>query len=359
MRVETDPGFAGRTRSSSPGVPIAKSVSATRRAATGSSVLGGTCVLFLLSCVGSVSAQPPQPEPASSQGQTTSGTPALPQITVQARREAIQKQAQTFVKKVTGSAWMSDSGERILGLWRKPVCPLVAGLAREQGQIVFDRLTEVITAAGAPPGSRGCRPNLVVVVTTRPEELLSAWYKRDIRMFAQSMPAVVKKFFGQPLPVRLWYSTMLVSEDRAGAGVGSVGSTTGGAQGLLSLLDDIPTFRGMTGDRLGSRLGLGAVHDLSAVIAIVDFSQMVGITLGQIADYVGMSTLTNIDPYASFDGMPSILALFSTASENRPNGLTAWDSAFLKALYHTDRMSPLQRMMIAEKIARDLDPDRH
>lgn len=345
---------------------VANSAKAARRAAPRSIGLRGMCVAFLLSSVGSVFAAPPEPQVASPEAQTASSPPALPQVTIQAQREAIQKQAQTFVQKVTGSAWKSDSSEQILGLWRTPVCPLVAGFPHERGQFVFDRLTEVMMAAGARPGSRGCRPNLVVVATERPEELLRAWHKRDVRMFAQSQPAVVQRFFEKPLPVRLWYITALVGEDGDVAVRSSGGSTTpmqggmGGGTGSLSLLDEIPIFNSGTGGRLGSRLGLGAVHDLAAVIVIVDLSQMEGMTWNQLADYFAMAALTNIDPYSSsFADMPSILALFSTPSESRPKGLTTWDSAYLNALYHTDRMSPLQRVMIAQKIARDMDPDRH
>jgi hypothetical protein len=296
---------------------------------------------------------------------------SLPEVIVEAQRQAIEKQAHGFVKKLTGSAWAPDDAEHLLGMWRIAICPLVAGLQRQQGQIVFDRVTAIASAAGAHLGAAGCHPNLFIVVTTRPEELLSAWHKRDRRMFGDSMPATVKRFLYKPLPVRVWYNTVLAGADgdlggngsssNVGAMNGSMGmggaESGGGAMPATSnLLLDLPTFQGGMGSRLGSRLGIGAVHDLSAVIAVVDFKQMEGYSWLQLADYISMMVLTNVDPNTSFASMPSILALFNDAPEARPKGLTEWDSAYLNALYHTDRMSPLQRVAIVQKMVKDIDP---
>jgi hypothetical protein len=292
------------------------------------------------------------------------------EVVVEAQREAILKQAHVFVQKVTGSAWASDSGEHLLGMWRIPICPVVAGLTHPQGQVVFDRLTEVASTAGAHLGTTGCRPNLYVVVTTRPEELLNAWRKRDRRMFGNSMPATVRRFLYKPLPVRVWYNTVLAGENgdmannggSAGvsASMGSAGAGTesmgGASAGTNTLLLDLPTFQGGAGSRLGSRLSIGAAHDLAAVIAIVDFKQMEGLSWRQIADYIAMTALTNVDPDAHFDNTPSILALFSSAPATRPQGLTEFDSTYLSALYHTDRMSTQQRILIVQKMAHDIDP---
>src|SRR5579864_6770861 len=93
------------------------------------------CGVLLMSLAASGSAEPPPPQAAETGARTpespaTGAAPKLPVVTVEAQREAIQKQAQTFVRKVTGSAWMADGGEHMLGMWRSPVCPLVGGLAR-------------------------------------------------------------------------------------------------------------------------------------------------------------------------------------------------------------------------------------
>src|ERR1700733_7936644 len=120
--------------------------------------LAATLVL-LAAPLSAQSAQQSSNSQTDASAHTNTGS-SLPEVVVEAQREAIQKQAHVFVQKVTGSAWASDSGEHILGMWRIPICPLVAGLPRPQGQVVFDRLTEIANTAGAHLGATGCRPNL-------------------------------------------------------------------------------------------------------------------------------------------------------------------------------------------------------
>lgn len=338
----------------------------------GSSIALGIALLVLFTCP--VRGGQQSADPAANAGmeeQSASETASsLPQVTVRAQREAIQKQAQAFVRKITGSAWAADDGEHLLGVWRTPVCPIVAGLPRAQGEFIFDRVTEVVTSAGAHPAKSGCHPNLYIVVTNEPVEILTAWYKRDRRMFDKPMPAVVKHFFSRPLPVRIWYNTRLSGENgEAGSNQGNIGGAggqmgasaemnTGGqtnSNGQASMLADLPTFQEVPG---GSRLRMAAAHDLASVIVIVDFKQMEGLNWGQLADYIAMAALTNVDLDHNFSDVPSILALFNTAVESRPHGLSDWDRAYLKALYHTERMSRLQRVSIALEIAREMDPSK-
>jgi hypothetical protein len=343
----------------------------------GSSIALGIAFLVLFTCPvrGGQQSTDPAANAGMEERSASTTTSSLPQVTVRAQREAIQKQAQAFVRKITGSAWAIDDGEHLLAVWRMPVCPIVAGLARAQGQFIFDRVTEVVTSAGAHPGKSGCHPNLYIVVTNQPVEILTAWYKRDRRMFDKPMPAVVKNFISRPLPVRIWYNTQLSGKDgdlgsdqgtiAGGSLGGAVGQVSTGAEmnaggqmnsnGQTSILADIPIFQDVPG---GSRLRMAAVHDLASVIVIVDFKQMQGLSWDQIADYIAMAALTNVDPDHNFSDVPSILALFNTAVQSRPHGLTDWDSAYLKALYHTERMSRLQRVSIALEIAREMDPSK-
>jgi hypothetical protein len=51
---------------------------------------------------------------------------------------------------------------------------------------------------------------------------------------------------------------------------------------------------------------------------------------------------------------PTILRLFTQAEGSRPQGLSAWDQAFLSATYDTDPKSADQRGAIARVVARDL-----
>jgi hypothetical protein len=285
---------------------------------------------------------------------------SLPQVTLEAQHEALTEQARQFVGKVSGSGWAS-AVDHPLELWRQPVCLAVAGL-RPEAEFIFRRFTPIITEAGAALGRNGCTPNLIVVLTTEPEAFLSAWRKRDRRMFGAANPEVVQQFFARARPVRVWYNSSFAGED-AGAGApssalssaamagGGPGGATASTQTQLMLLD-IPTFPEQPG---GTRLSLTAVPDLSSVIVVVDLKRCEGIGWGALTDYVAMVALSNVDLSTDFADMPSVLALFSAPGEARLTGLTNWDRAYLKALYHSRRMARLQRVEIREQMLREME----
>jgi hypothetical protein len=281
----------------------------------------------------------------------------IPQVTVEAQREAIAEQARRYVGKVSGSGW-ATAVDRPLGLWRRPVCLAVAGLTRPEGEFVFRRLTGIITSAGAPVGDNACSPNLLVVFTTEPEALLSAWRKRNKRLFGAANPGLVNDFIRRPLPVRVWYNTSFTGENgEQGTPSSSLSSgATGAGPGTTTLtqmmLLDIPTYPEEPG---GTRLSLTAVPDLSSAIAVVDLKQCEGSGWGALTDYIAMASLSKLDLATSFRELPSVLALFGAPGEGRQTGLTDWDRAYLKALYHTRRMSRLQRVEMREQMAREMD----
>lgn len=285
---------------------------------------------------------------------------SLPQVTLEAQREALAEQARQFVGKVSSSSW-ATAVDRPLELWRRPVCLAVAGL-RPEGEFIFRRFTQTLTEAGVTVGKNGCAPNLIVVVTTEPEAFLSAWRKRDKRLFGSANPELVSQFFTRPLPVRVWYNTGFAGEDASGgapssplssaaAAGGGPGGATSSTQTQLMLLD-IPTFQEQSG---GTRLSLTAVPDLSSVIAVVDLKRCEGIGWGALTDYIAMASLSNVDLSTNFGDMPSVLALFSAPGNPRLTGLTNWDRAYLKALYHSRRMARLQRVEIREQMLREMD----
>jgi len=86
--------------------------------------------------------------------------------------------------------------------------------------------------------------------------------------------------------------------------------------------------------------------------------QVVGLQIGQIADYVTMVSLAEPDLDAPLGTAPTILRLFAALppGEDRPAGLSPWDAAFLKALYGTTLSLITQRSTIADRMLRDLAP---
>src|SRR5215471_5640197 len=92
----------------------------------------------------------------------------LPQVTVEADRVALEHRIFSFVTEITRVAPRGES----LRIWRAPICPLVAGLGKDQGEFILARLSQAAQAAGAPLDGEKCRPNLYVVFTNDPGGLI-------------------------------------------------------------------------------------------------------------------------------------------------------------------------------------------
>lgn len=267
---------------------------------------------------------------------------SLPQITVEAQRQAIKRTVDTFVASVTRAP--AGSTDDTLPRWQAPICPLVAGLPRAEGEFILARLSEIIEAAGAPLAPSKCQPNFYVVVTPNPEQLLKKWSARSDRPFGD-WPKTIREFIEVPRPVRVWYNAEVVSADDEQPL--SVGADLAGTAFANVLVNKHASF---------SRIEFGDVRDFQSVIAIVDISRLSGLEWGQVADYVAMAGLAKVDPDAGVANAPTILSLFGSSAAATAAGLTAWDKSFLKALYHTRQNVRGQRTEIAEHILNDVAP---
>jgi hypothetical protein len=69
-----------------------------------------------------------------------------------------------------------------------------------------------------------------------------------------------------------------------------------------------------------------------------------------------MAGLTEVNFDANFGDAPTILRLFSADTDARPKSLSAWDTAFLKALYQTSQSDRHQRVEIAKQMLGDVAP---
>ena len=83
-----------------------------------------------------------QPRPIAS-----SGKAPLDTVTVEAQRERkeVEREVNEFVFAVTVRS-LHDS----LSRWNTPICPLVAGLPKEQGEFVLARLSQIARESKAP-----------------------------------------------------------------------------------------------------------------------------------------------------------------------------------------------------------------
>jgi len=128
----------------------------------------------------STAASAEQPPSGPGAASPSSRRAAVDTVTVEARRERkeVEREVNQFVFAVAVRS-LNDA----LSRWNTPICPLVAGLPKEQGEFVLARLSQIVTSSKAPLAGEHCKANFYVVVTSEPEALIRKWQARDPRMF--------------------------------------------------------------------------------------------------------------------------------------------------------------------------------
>lgn len=303
--------------------------------------------LATLSVLGALAALAPPPARAADSPATVESAQAgkepeagVAQVTVEARRR-LERQVYDFVRALS----RASTPEEALKRWQEPVCPLVAGLPASQGEFVLARISAVARAAGVPLAPQECRANLYIVVTASPDKLLNLWQRRHRRLFGGASPTAVRDFLTKPRPIRVWYNATFGT--RFGTQLDQ------GAPEVGMVFDNVPSNHHFS----GSRLVIDDVPLFTSVIIVVDVVQVSGLQYGQLADYVAMIALAQLDLDVHLSA-PSILELFAPATPDvpKPNGLTSWDAAYLKALYSTEQGTTMQRSSMASTMLRAMAP---
>ncbi len=288
--------------------------------------------------------------PAAGEAQPPDPRADLSTITVEAERDraVMEHQVKTFVSAIAVAPFQES-----LARWRTPVCPLVAGLPRDHGEFILERISRIVEAAGAPLAKEQCRGNFYVIVTADPEALLNAWRKRNTNIFGDEGGTKIRHFLHASGPIRVWYNANVEAADGSPLTVDSQAMTASGlSNGSGSAFAGIPNNT----HALGFRLEHDEVRDLSSVIVMVDSRRAKGVSFGQLADYVAMVGLAEVRLDANVGDAPTILHLFSSSGNAAAPGLSAWDQAFLKALYHTEQTDKAQLSAIKVAVIKQIAP---
>lgn len=278
-------------------------------------------------------AEPPQQ--AAPRSAAESGDAVMDTVLVEAQRlRELQRQVSTFVSAITIHN-RADSIAR----WQLPICPLVAGLPFDQGTFVFQRVSQVASAAGIPLDSDDCHPNLLVVMTDEPEELIRRWWGNRPRLFNKDRGVGgIERTIRTAAPVRVFYNACTVP--------------TPGMPNNFRAGDLLCNG----GGAIGSNLKRGGIRAIYSVIVVVDKQQTSALELGALTDYIAMIALAQVRRGSDSDpgDVPTILRLFDATDAARQQALSRWDQAFLKALYDVDPGNTKQKSQIQVAMARDL-----
>ena len=290
---------------------------------------------------------PPHPE----------GDGGLPRVTIQASKE-LRREVHTFVAAVV----TPPSPHESLLRWNKPICPLVVGLPRNWGELILARISQAARDAHAPLAGTHCQPNLFVVVSAQPDQVLKQWMARNPKVDTRHGLAPLKRFLDSTLPIRMWYNSEPscaggVSEPASAAAASSIGLPYGSMSKSVGAGNPSgamgPTY---CDNSIDTHLMYGDVRSISYAIVVADTNQLTRehVKLGQLAAYVSLVGLVDIQAGADGGGAPTILRLFH--DPNAPEGLTPWDRALLYSLYNTSQSGKLQLTDMEVSMVRKITP---
>jgi hypothetical protein len=260
-----------------------------------------------------------------------------------------REKAQAFVEEIAPKGW--DGAARGVPRWNGPICVGVIGPQVEQGQFIADAISSRAKVVGVEPGEPGCSPNLLVIVTANPQEVLVEMAERHRAVFGFAGDAKIdtsgsdeslSAFIANDRPVR-WRQ---VIETVGADGIPLDGDPRIGPGGIPT---NLPIVRGEA-----TRLRSNVRRQFSRAIIVVDTTQTAGLSLVQVADYLTLVALADVDPEANLSGFPSILNLFNPQAEKVVK-MSDWDEAFLASLYSAKLDRANGRMQYREVAARLTD----
>jgi hypothetical protein len=270
---------------------------------------------------------------------------ALPQesITVTATKPT-EATIQRFIETRTAATRIVNKMAR----WRRPICPLTAGLADKYAKYVSRRLRDVAAAVGAPVDANpGCKPNIEIVFTTTPQGFMDNVRKtgpaflgyHDSNSQADALAKVTR-------PIQAWYTTESIDIDGGSqvdsgqcAGIGTVmnafyiaeGPPGENGGGVVPITLNLGCARVMKWN--GSRLNDGYDSGLYNVLIVAEPAKLLDYEVGSLADYISMLALSQPASLDSCLDLPSISNLLAKGCSSAADKITDGDLAFLTGLY--------------------------
>jgi hypothetical protein len=296
----------------------------------------------LVSVRGLAQDAPPQAAAPAAQLKVEAPQP-VDEVVVRGRRMSeIESDLRVFVQEFIGKVTAPVEG-RGYARWNRRVCIGIHNLqTTDAAQYIVDRISQEAVDVGLEPGEPGCRPDVVIIFTTDAKQLATYLVKNRIRLFLPGMGRsgmnlsreALDAFAKSDKPVRWWDVSMPVDPH------------TGGRAIRLAEDDSAPTIA-VEGP---SRIHSGTRDDLQQVIIIVDGTKLHGTTWQQLADYLAVVSLAQVNPEADLAAFDSILNLFSNPKAY--SGLTDWDRSYMRALYSYDpeRTPVVQRLELVTQM---------
>ncbi|WP_428151268.1 hypothetical protein [Brevundimonas sp.] len=241
---------------------------------------------------------------------------------------------------------------RNLARWDRGVCVGAANLQAETAQYLVDRISTVAEDLDLRPGQPGCTPNILIIASADPTTLTAELIERSPLSFRPGGSGMdrggarLRDFRDSDRPVRWWAVSIPTDSETGQRAVRLPGDCSGNCGSIYNYAPNISVSS-------ASRLSTQIVDDLNRVIVVVDVNKLEGVSALQLADYVAMVSLAQIDPTADTEAYATILNVFDAPETAQT--LTDWDLAYLRGLYGSQRTQALpgaNRSEVASTIRR-------
>lgn len=296
--------------------------------------LSALALAFGLSA-GAVSAQEAAAPPPAPQARPSA---QLDDVVVEGRQ--LEAMVRSFVTDVSQPA-----NNRGLARWNRPICVGAVNLRTEIARYVVDRISDVARELEVEAGEPGCRPNVLIVAAVDGAGLAAALVEDRPRNFdlrhngTDAGTRAFRNFRTGDQPVRWWQISMPIDSETGERAVRLPGDPAP------------PQIHVFAASRLRTQIR----DDMVRSVIIVDVDRLGGANLVQLADYLTLVALAQVDAEADTAAYPTILNLF-TDPASAPAGLTDWDRSYLTALYEHDQLRinrNSQVRAVADAVSRD------
>lgn len=241
----------------------------------------------------------------------------LPEVEVLGFRRD-EAAAERFVSSVAAPPF----GVLGLAIWDRPVCLVIDNLRPTTALALRDRIAIRAQSVGVEVAEGDCRMNVRIVATSDGGLTARSLVQADVGAFRLSAVQTnldrraLRRFTDGDDPVRWWTVSLPVD----------VLSRTPlvvprGAQAIRRNTPSYSSFGGHTRNVMRS------------VVVVIDATKTGEAPLSSLADYIAFVVLAQVDATARFDESATILNLFHEGPS--AGELTAWDQAYLSALYES------------------------
>ena len=242
----------------------------------------------------------------------------------------------------------SYSAQTPLSRYHRAFCPGLWGLTEEDARAVLDRVVFNAIEAGVPIDEEpDCGANAWIIVVDDPSETFERLREEDSFLTRHMTPYQVRTVRGDDGEALGW--NLITTRNPDTGDVLPTGFQMSALAALAKGQPDGVYLQPNSSYQIptnvisrSSRLDLGIREDIELSVVLVDRSALAGLDTSALADYATMRLLAETRPPNRDRAVSTVLALFTQDLPDAasPQRMTAFDRAYLRALYRSSPTRP-------------------